>query len=112
MGWDASGRLVVDGVPVENTNVLDLVHSVTRPRKVAAPAGAHIFLKTLAEINTPTELVPNAKFLRFKQTPKFLPASKKRAAPTPRALRPRKMRQTETFHTPSKSIKGWKTVSP
>merc|ERR1712121_336778 len=54
MGWDQSGRLVIDGAVVEGTNVLDLVHSVTRPRKVAAPSGAVIFLKTLAEINTPT----------------------------------------------------------
>ena len=117
MGWDQSGRLVIDGAPVDNTNVLDLVHSVTRPRKVAAPAGAGIFLKTLAEINTPTELVPNAKFLKLPAArSKGVPVGSlrssypKRAKPqkkTPPHSPPRKRRHSDAYHTPPKSLKDW-----
>ena len=89
MNWDANGRLVLDGQAVEGTNVLDLVHSVTRPRKVIAPQGADIFLKALAGINTPSELVPNAKSLKIPTTP----------------LRPHKTDIKKTFGLSVRSLK-------
>ena len=63
--WDADGRVVVDDAPLLNTNVLDLVHSVTRKRSAASvPRGVENFLEALERINTPTELLPNANAIR------------------------------------------------
>ena len=92
MNWDRAGRLVIDRAVVEGRNVLDLVHSVTRPRKIATPAGADVFLKTLAEINTPTELVHNAKSLK-------LPKVHTKGTPDLRSPYPRR---TKLQKTPSK----------
>ena len=62
MAWDAQGRLVVDGVTVPNTNILDLVHSIVRKRKkIPIPTGGDKFFNALNEINTPRELLPNAQ---------------------------------------------------
>ena len=61
MAWDAQGRLVLDGVTVPNTNILDLVHSIVRKRKkIPIPTGGDKFFNALNEINTPRELLPNA----------------------------------------------------
>ena len=63
--WDRDGRIVIDNAPVPETNVLDLVHSVTRTRKsMPVPKGTPQFLKALDKINTPKELLPNAETLR------------------------------------------------
>ena len=67
MQWDDDGRVVVDGTTIPGTNILDLVHSVTRKRtKAPIPEGSDKFLKILNEINTPRELVPNLDFLKTK----------------------------------------------
>ena len=58
--WDSDGRLVVDGNPIEGSNIADLVASVTKKRKnVNPPRGADIFLKALSDINTPREAAPH-----------------------------------------------------
>ena len=65
MQWDRDGRLVINGTTLSNTNMLDLIHGVTRQRKTQpTPTGAGEFLDALAKINTPNELVPNAAALR------------------------------------------------
>ena len=63
--WDRDGRIVIDNVALEGTNVLDLVHGATRQRKnQPTPSGARQFLEALDKSNTPKELVPNAAALR------------------------------------------------
>ena len=63
--WDRDGRIVVDGETIQDSNLLDLVHGVTRLRKKAPiPKGTNIFLKALSDINTPLTLLPNANYLK------------------------------------------------
>ena len=63
--WDRDGRVVVDNETVPNTNILDLVNSVTRHRtSVAPPTGSQQFLAALDQIYTPRELMPNADSIR------------------------------------------------
>ena len=63
LDWDEAGRLVKDGTRVQDSNILDLVHGVTRTRKIAPPPGSAEFVDMLHQINTPLELIPNAKAL-------------------------------------------------
>ena len=63
--WDSEGRLIIDKTTYPNTNILDLVHGVTRKRiKAKVPEGAPEFIRALASINTPQELAPNMSFLK------------------------------------------------
>ena len=65
LSWDSQGRLVIDGTTLQNTNILDLVHGVTRRRlKTKAPEGSSEFINALQNLNTPHELVPNIEFLQ------------------------------------------------
>ena len=61
VSWDQSGRLIIAGNLIPDTNILDLTHTLTRNRKVTViPRGSAEFLSALAKINTPRELIPNA----------------------------------------------------
>ena len=65
INWDSEGRLIIDGVTYPSTNILDLVHGVTRKRvKAKVPEGTSEFIRALASINTPQELAPNMEFLK------------------------------------------------
>ena len=65
LGWDGQGRLMIDGAPIQNTNILDLVHAVTRRRiKTKTPEGTSEFINVLDSINTPRELLPNLDYLK------------------------------------------------
>ena len=121
MHWDNDGRLVIDGMSIPGTNILDLVHSMTRKRtKATIPVGSDQFLKVLNEINTPRELLPNvdffktkpfgvtvhslAKHSRFKDRPNPVKAKKKNPKRTNR----------DVFKTPSTSPQmspsGWQHI--
>ena len=65
INWDSEGRLIIDGVTYPSTNILDLVHGVTRKRvKAKVPEGTSEFIRALGSINTPQELAPNMEFLK------------------------------------------------
>ena len=65
INWDSQGRLIIDGVTYPSTNILDLVHGVTRKRvKAKVPEGTSEFIRALGSINTPQELAPNMEFLK------------------------------------------------
>jgi hypothetical protein len=54
--WLSSGELVVDGQPIEGSNITDLVHHVTRRRPtVKPPIGADAFADLLNRTNVPKE---------------------------------------------------------
>ena len=115
LDWNVSGQVIKDGQVIEGSNILDLVHAVTRPRKIRPPPGAKIFVNTLNEINTPHELMINAKAMKFtpvsrvlgrrkrvgQKTPLRTPADARKALHTPDTLRPRGRRSE--FHTPDTS---------
>ena len=67
LGWDRDGQFVTDGKVLRGTNILDLVHSVVRPRRTSGPPeGAAEFLAALEAVNTPRELIQNAQVVRKK----------------------------------------------
>ena len=78
LDWNERGQLVIDGLSVPDSNILDLVHSVTRPRKVTAPVGAKEFISALGDINTPKELIPNVNALKYSPSAKLKTVSGKR----------------------------------
>ena len=83
--WDRDGRIVIDDVTVPGSNVVDLVHGLTRMRKThSAPEGSSQFLEALDKINTPKELVPNADAIRKKIAAAKPKATKRRqSSPEP-----------------------------
>ena len=140
MRWDSDGRLVIDGTTIQGTNILDLVHGVTRRRtKAAVPEGTADFLNTLDAINTPRELVPNIDFLKtakpvpvpvsqYSKGPSWSalarskPLSKARFSPYHRRLRSAVLtpqgrhkkteeeEEEEAYTTPPQKRKKWQTV--
>ena len=56
--WIPSGELLVDGSPIQGSNITDLVHYVTRRRPtVKTPLGANQFMDLLNKTNAPKEAV-------------------------------------------------------
>ena len=116
MDWDHHGRLIIDGKTVHDTNMLDLVHGVTRQRKSQAlPAGAQQFLDALDSNNTARELMPNYQNLRKldmrrRDPPRDPPRDSPRGSPadttpTSRTKKkksrstPRRQKQTKRFRS-------------
>ena len=54
--WDSSGLVSLNGTPVTNSNIIDLISDLTRSRKNFEPVGASQFIKTLSTLNIPLEL--------------------------------------------------------
>ncbi|KAK3929580.1 Histone transcription regulator 3-like protein [Frankliniella fusca] len=59
--WDSSGLVCLEGTPVTNSNIIDLISDLTRSRKNFEPVGVLNFIKTLSTLNIPLELIPNEK---------------------------------------------------
>lgn len=64
IAWDEQNRLIVDGKPVEGTNIIDLINDALRRRKTFVPPGRRTFADQLRHINAPRELVGNADYWR------------------------------------------------
>ena len=113
IAWTPQGHLILDGVTLSNTNVLDLVHSVTRKRvSQPTPEGAGRFLEALEKINTPKELLPNADTI-LKDTIK-INAKKKREqetqAVTTTPVRAKKRKRNKSRQSPGVDFDRWQTV--
>ena len=92
MGWDSQGRLIRAGQVIPNTNILDLAHSVIRPRKTFTPPGVYEFISSLTENNTPLEFLSNAqKLLANASGSKLEAASKRRSKPVIRDVLKRRL---------------------
>ena len=62
MAWDEQGRLIVDGAPMEGTNIIDLINDALRKRKTFFPSGRNYFANRLRTMNAPRELVGNPSY--------------------------------------------------
>ena len=82
LSWNERGQLLKEGRVIENSNIFDLVHAVTRQRKRVPPPGSQDFVNALSELNTPAELMANAPRM----------ASRQLATPKPGVKRPRRVR--------------------
>lgn len=62
IAWDKQNRLIINGQPVEGTNIIDLINDALRRRKTFVPRGRHIFAAQLRDLNAPRELVGNVDY--------------------------------------------------
>ena len=67
MSWNSRGELVVEGAPVPNSNVVDLVNDMLRRRKSVNPVGWQTFARQLRKSNVPQDLVRNVDRWAFMQ---------------------------------------------
>ena len=63
--WDSSGRVSINGEPMQDANIVDLLNDVLRKRKRPNPVGWEKFAKGLKEANVPRELVGNKERWAF-----------------------------------------------
>ena len=87
LSWDNEGRLIRRGVPIPNTNILDLVHSVVRERKIPSPPGQQHFLSELQDLNTANELYNTRRRKQFT----YVPPPSTTARPTPQKTASRRV---------------------
>ena len=59
VSWDDQDRVFIDGNPVENSNIVDLINDAMRARKTHTVCGRSDFAKLLREIGVPNEFVGN-----------------------------------------------------
>jgi hypothetical protein len=60
LSWSDSGELVVDGMPIDGSNIIDLIHDFSRERRPHNPVtGAEVLAKALKKSHVPLEYVGN-----------------------------------------------------
>lgn len=73
LNWNNKGELVVNGLPVIGSHIMDLVEDTvrSRPRGAAAiePTGADVFQEGLRKSNVPQALIGNKTRFRRTETP-------------------------------------------
>ena len=66
VSWDERGQLVIDGRPIEQSNMVDLINDVVRNRKtITPPLGWQEFATGLRTLNIPEEIIGNCEKFRF-----------------------------------------------
>ena len=127
--WGQDGRLIKDGRVIPDTNILDLVHSLVRPRPtLRPPTGFAEFLETLQSTNVPRELMLNADNILKKLNknvskkkskqgpPSRAPSFEESPPPTPTASRKKRRKRTRVtddatpFSTPLSTRKKWMSI--
>lgn len=91
--WDERNRLIVDGKPVEGTNIIDLINDALRRRKTFKPPGRSDFADQLRRLNAPRELVGNEDYWKRQEDtspdPLKTPVRRSPESPSERLLRRR-----------------------
>lgn len=60
LSWDSKGQLLINNIPVEHSNMVDLVNDVIRSRKnTIPPLGWKDFAREIKSLNLPEELIGN-----------------------------------------------------
>lgn len=60
--WNDKGTVSINGKPIENSNVVDLVNEAMRARKTVKAVGREQFVSLLRSINVPREYIGNNEF--------------------------------------------------
>ena len=69
--WNSTGQVSVNDVPLQGSNIVDLLNDVLRLRKDVNPSGWKEFAKGLRDLNVPKEFVGNKirwNYMRQNQT--------------------------------------------
>lgn len=73
MNWNPNGTLNIDGTPLKDTNVIDIVNSAVRARKTAKlPDGSRELIRFLQDRNPPKEIFGNKSWIQRLNT-SYLP---------------------------------------
>ena len=59
VSWDNTGQVVVDGEPIPQSNITDLISDAMRARKNFNPKGHKEFFRALAKMNMPKDVARN-----------------------------------------------------
>ncbi len=93
--WAEDGAVSLDDVPLQDSNIVDLINDAVRLRKTFQPNGWRNFASMLRKINTPSNLIGNP--LR-RGTPQIV-------TPVRRVIsRPHTTRRRKTLHTKWSSL--------
>ena len=110
--WDSSGLVSISGTSLPQSNIIDLIADLTRSRKNFEPQGMSAFIKTLASLNIPLELVRNDKhrtaILQAKQSGAGItPLTHTPSTKTQHTSKTRKQNTKKPLVVPKKN--AWKT---
>ena len=87
LNWNRKGELVVDGRPVENSSIIELLSDASKPQskvRKAAPVGRNIFIKAVKRIN------PTLTYVKNKQVFATSRSRSRSISPTPATRRRKK----------------------
>jgi hypothetical protein len=70
ISWDRHGTVSINGAPIPNSNIVDLVCDVVKCKKASAgPVGCAQFVEALRQINVPQEFIGNPQRRQPPQQP-------------------------------------------
>ena len=73
--------MILNGKTLPGTNIVDLVNDAIRPRKNFEPRGYEEFVRGLAQINTPEDLIKNDSrrrlLLEYRDNPRESPVARR-----------------------------------
>ncbi len=113
ISWDRHGTVSINGAPIPNSNIVDLVCDVVRCKKTAAgPVGCAQFVEALRQINVPQEFIGNPQRRQQPQQHRDSPSSPRPTFPTLNARR----RRTITPNLPERRrrvvSRAWTRFTP
>lgn len=66
--WDENGRVKIEGIVLQNSNIIDLIGDAVRARKKGYANGWKEFATALCQTHVPADLIRNAAYKRAIQT--------------------------------------------
>ena len=66
ISWDNKGVISIDDQPIENSNIVDILNDVMRPRKNFHAEGKHKVAAVLKDLSVPQEFIGNEFYNRLK----------------------------------------------
>ena len=110
ISWDSTGLVNINGTPIPQSNIIDLISDAVRSRKSSHAVGWQEFATALKQVNVPSDLISNTKYKDYMRTQKgsgktYIHAH---AKVKPRFKhRPALTRYTETKFTPKDWSRFW-----
>lgn len=113
INWNDKGVVILNGSPLPNSNIVDLVDCMVRPRKTFNPPGVEQFASALADLNLPTSFIANTRYRNFilkRKVEETTPG--KDAATTPvttgsPSIRKKRFASSSTPRRPPKTWRLW-----
>ena len=62
LSWDKYGVVTINGLKIDESNIIDLINDAMRSRKMERPVGRHHFASLLRSVKIPREFIGNQNF--------------------------------------------------